>query len=59
MENENTTTNTASEKKHLTLVEMIALAGGIAVVAGLVIGGIKLFSHSSDAAEAAADTVTE
>lgn len=57
MENENT--NTASEKKHLTLVEMIALAGGIAVVAGLVIGGIKLFSHSSDAAEAAADAVTE
>lgn len=58
MENENTTPNTAS-KKHMTLVEMIALAGGIAVVAGLVIGGIKLFSHSSDAAEAAADAVTE
>lgn len=56
MENENT--NTASEKKGITLVEMICLAGGIAVVAGLVIGGIKLF-HGSSAAEAAAETVAE
>lgn len=56
MENQEATN---TNKKHLTLVEMIALAGGIAVVAGLVIGGIKLFSHSSDAAEAAAETVAE
>jgi len=57
MENQEATN---SEKKHgMTLMEMICVAGGIAVVAGLVIGGIKLFSHSSDAAEAAADAVTE
>ena len=58
MENNVNQEATNTNKKHLTLVEMIALAGGIAVVAGLVIGGIKLF-HGSSAAEAAAETVAE
>lgn len=58
MENNVNQEATNTNKKHLTLVEMIALAGGIAVVAGLVIGGIKLF-HGNSAAEAAAETVAE
>jgi len=55
MENQEATN---TNKKHLTLVEMVCVAGGIALLAGLVIGGIKLACHG-DAAEAAAETVAE